>query len=742
MKLLGYVSCALIASLIVGQSAFAAPADGNETKQPVKSEPKDALAEASSSREAMLESMADPIANKAFHDLQLQVLQTPSDAMVYQYFAKSPIFAKLYQFLVRHNDSLLLGFEMQAKSQMVQAVRGLTPQYDLVDKLVVEVATSLGFTKEAIANRQIYLLGGEENAFTVSGSQNKIIVAFQRGILRTMTRSEIAGVLAHELGHIRAEHTVKGIMNSIMMELVGELFVNGRITVSPQDANVNNRLKNIECFGCKIHDHKNETVEKVMASLEATLTGKSIAASQHQNFDLKLGATSNPKLKMIDQQIQEFVIQFASMDKAHLQQAIGSYLQLMIRVAQAEKAPVQTIQYFATLLHNVSQIGSFRVNMQEYLMHAKMAEFAISRAKETTADQVSAATVRNEHLASAFSKLLGLDFEKEFRPQIFDQIKKQAVDLLKNTPPELLPSFVGTTHPSLVLRINNVLNIPAYPSVLLANNYLRLLFLNEGLINAEARARAYLISFEAQVKADTQAVEDRIAEVLAQAKPEEIAEAKVQAEQVRATAKKEIEEARKQILPQVEAITKSQRDLETKIFQLLFESEFRIDGKRAPRMENTIQYFAVQREVMYLNFDAVKKRMEEIMAMKIVDPRQIQMAELELRNLKASQTSIVKNLELQKAFIERVVAKFEAVNKSTVGLPDANVRKKYERYLLLKSILEAKSSDELQRVRARVTGAPAWREQVYRSNKVPVKIAETNVYAPGAGPVCSGLFNR
>lgn len=717
MKFLG--SFAVIAILLASYSTFA-----DEKKN---AEHVDALAAASSAREAMLESMADPIANKAFHTLQLQMLQTPSDAMVYNYFAKSALFAPLYQFLVQNNDSLLMGFELQAKSGMVQAVRGLTPQYDLIDKLVVEVATSLGFTKEAITNRQIYVLGGDENAFTVSGSQNKIIVAFQRGILRTMTRSEIAGVLAHELGHIRAEHTVKGIMNSIMLEMIGELFVNGRITVSPQDANIS-KLATVECHGCALHRDNNS--EKLMSTIESLLIRSDVHQPNH-NLNIKLD-TRNAKLGLIDQQIQQFVIQFASMPKPQLQKAVASYLRLLIQIGQAEKAPMQSINYFATLLHNVSRVGTFRVNMQEYLTHAKMVEYAISRAKETTADQISAATVRNEHLASSFSKLIGLDFEKEYRPQIFEQIKKQAQDILTTTPPEMLYAVAGTTHPSLVLRINNVLNIQPYPSVLFANNYLRLLLLNDALMTAEAQAKAYMTSFEEQMKVSIQDTEKMIAEAAGKSTPEEIAE-------IRAMAQSEIEAARKTVQNQLHLIAKSQRDHEAKVFKLLFESEFRVDADRAPRMDNTIQYLSVQREVMFINADAIKKRMQDIVASKTIDQKEVIRNEMELEQLKEAYKSIMENLNLQKAFIERVKDRVSTLSVSVEDRSQNNLKK---RYVLLNRILEAKSSVELAKIRARVTGInPNWREQEnYRSNKIPLKIHDQTVLAPGIGSMCSRLF--
>src|SRR5690606_11497222 len=137
-------------------------------------------------------------------------------------FSRSPVFSPMYNFLIEQHGVILQGFERQAQSGMIQAVRGLTPQYDLLDKLVVDVATSLGFNEEAINNRKIYISGESTNAFTVSGSQSRIVVAFERGILRNMTRSEIGGVLAHELGHIRAQHIIKSQMNGILLETLGE----------------------------------------------------------------------------------------------------------------------------------------------------------------------------------------------------------------------------------------------------------------------------------------------------------------------------------------------------------------------------------------------------------------------------------------------------------------------------------------------------------------------------------------
>lgn len=663
----------------------------------------DPLMASSSSKEALLKSMDDPIANKAFHEIQLQVLQTPSDALIYRYFSSSPIFSSLYEFLVKHNDELVRGFELGAKSSMLQAVRGITPKYDLIDKLVVDVASNLGFTKKAIENRQIFILGGDENAFTVSGSQNKIIVAFQRGILRTMTRTEIAAVLAHELGHIRAEHTVKGIMNSIMLEVVGELFVSGKLGVM-QDGTDLTKLTEDMCIG--VCTHSKDAVEK-----------------------FESGTKVNNSVRFVDNEIQKFVSSIANMPKAKLQYLVGSYLQVALKVAIAENAPNQTVQYINILLQNVANIGQFKVNPTEFLQHAKMVQFALSRAKETTADQISASIVRNEYLASAFAKLIGLDFDREFRPQIFNQIKKQANEILNLVPASQLSMVVGSTHPSLVLRINNMLTVPVYPSILFANGYLRLLLLNDALVSTKYYTQEAYNSFQKQAKIQLENLDKAIAEQSGgKATPEQVAQIKNQTTEMLA-------KNNTTYIEKLKAIDESAKKHEAQVLGLLFSKNFPVSGVRSPRMDNTIQYLSVRKEITLESISKINAALEKVKAEAGSQITEKQAYEIE------SMENILKGyehtLDSQKEFMLKIRSGLIAESK-LVSNRDLfrNVNK---RILSINNVLKATSSGELEKIREGVTTInPDLRENTeYRRNKIPVKLFGERA----AGPVCSKLFN-
>lgn len=695
MKFSGYLRLLLAVSFLINQASFAE----NKQNQSRETQPK-----VMGSKEVLLEGMDNPIINKVFHNVQLRLLQTPTDSAMLEFFKTNSVFQPLYSFLVQHNDALLAHKEMTFKSDMVQIVRGLTPQYDLLDKLVVDVASSLGFTREAIGNRQIYVTGGGDNAFTVSGSQKKIIVVFQRGILRTMTRSEIAGVLAHELGHIRAEHTVKGIMNYVTLQLIGELFTKGKISLNVDADEFKRGIRNV-CEGVCVHSKE--------------FTSQLMRMGAHANNSSVFLKGGNKHF--IDQKVQEFAINFANLPKVQLESVVADYLRLAVTTAHNERAPVQTVQYFNTLLKNVGNIGTFRVSPQEYEVHAQMLDFAFSRAKETTADQISASVTRQEYIASAFSKLLGLDFDKEYRPQIFEQIKKQAQEILTTVPPQQLAAFVGTTHPSLALRIDNILEYPSYPSILFANNFLRLLLLNDSLMSLESQKVAELRSIEAQMQEGMQELEAEQRSRLGDKATEKDLKS---IEDILNQTRQKLAEAKKTVESQLSEIRKSQLDHEARIFNLLFKTpNLRADSQKAPRMDNTIQYLSLKRELMFINANNIKDRISAVL-----NQPQTEQTKLALKQLGDSFQVVLSQLEIQQDFIERLKT---ALNEEA-NLPGRSKNNLKKRYLLLERILRAQSTDELERVRNRVTGInPNLRnEGAYRRNKISVRASETNVPAP------------
>lgn len=702
MKIRGYVKLLLVISFVFGQ-AFAADGVSSNNNNLDKAIAKSAT----SSKGILLEAMDDPVIKQVFHKTQLEILQTPADKIIYDYFAMSPVYAPLYQFLIKNNDALVGSFELSAKSNMLRAARGLTPQYDLIDKLVVDVASSLGFTKEAIENRQIFILGGDENAFTVSGSQKKIIVAFQRGILRTMSRTEIAGVLAHELGHIRAEHTVKGIMNSIMLQVVGELFVNGKLSATQGGADFTSfeslDLSHVTCSG--------------MCSHSQNIVKQSDAMSRE--------GLSTPQ-KFVDEAIQQFVANLSGLPKVELQYTVQNYLNVLLQVAVIERAPIATIKYIQTLANNVENIGIFKVNIQEFMKHATLIKYAVSRAKEKTADQISASTVRNEHLASAFAKLIGLDFDKEFRPKIFNQIKKQAEELLAETPESLYPMIMGSTHPSLILRINNMLTFSAYPSILFANNYLRLLLLNDAMQMAKENAKRDVELIAFQIQEARKNLEVKIAEA--------VAAGKATSEQVTAT-RESYEKKWASVLNNTKKYSddanKSADKYQSQVLELLFSSQFPVTGIRAPRMDNTIQYVSVTKQTLIESAKVLSEKLKDYEG-KELNERQ----ELEAEQIRTTLSGVERSLEAQTTFLLKIKNRLQKMQASATSKDLERLRK---RNMIVDRVIAANNSQDLEKIREKVTKInPSLREDaVYRRNKIPVSLSTE----PAGSPICSKLFN-
>jgi heat shock protein HtpX len=99
------------------------------------------------------------------------------------------------------------------------------------EELTPDVAPELYRTTAELARRagvpmpRLYLIPEEApNAFATGRNPEHGVVAITEGLLRTLTRNEIAGVIAHEIGHIKHRDT---LLMSIAATLAGALSMIG-----------------------------------------------------------------------------------------------------------------------------------------------------------------------------------------------------------------------------------------------------------------------------------------------------------------------------------------------------------------------------------------------------------------------------------------------------------------------------------------------------------------------------------
>lgn len=93
------------------------------------------------------------------------------------------------------------------------------PQYGFIAQAVNVFSTSSGIEKMP----EVYIYDSAEvNAFATGASKNNSLVAVSAGLVNTMTRQEVEGVLAHEVSHIANGDMVtmslaQGVVNAFVM---------------------------------------------------------------------------------------------------------------------------------------------------------------------------------------------------------------------------------------------------------------------------------------------------------------------------------------------------------------------------------------------------------------------------------------------------------------------------------------------------------------------------------------------
>lgn len=717
MKFSGYVALALVVSIGLNPSVVFAGAGGTIKDGGVvelkptgidKGSP-DPLLNSSESRRVMLDAMTDPLVREVFHDLQLKLLQTQSDAMLESYFKNDKVAAPLFKILRNSQNSMMEEYSLNAKSNMLQLVRGLTPTYDRFDTIFVEIGIDAGMSEDVIRNRELYLIPGSVNAATVSGTQNKMIALVSDGLLASMTPKEVAAVLAHEIGHIRAEHPTKGMMNSIMLSLVGELFTEGK-------ASINNEIAlGLAAKSSNIH------------------SGCTAAGCGQHNQDLLQNILKPSSLKkgsnLTGQSILQYFNSLQNSPRADLLNSVGNYLYVLVQTGILEKASPASVQYFQTLLDNVKNIGTFTVNPREFVAHAQEMNFAYSRAKEKTADNISGSLTRNMNLASSMAKLMGLKFngDKETQERIFEQIQKQAKEVQKAAEASGTEfKYVGTTHPSLAHRADRILSIPAYPSVAFANPFLRLLLINEALYKMEAVQMAQMkassaILTEAFVNSEIEKTKT------ASMSDSDLATAKAQISQHIQNRKKELSEDYKKV-------SKARFIHETRLLKELFSSKYSITAKRSPRFENLIQYYSVQREMLFASAHNLK--------IKIMETGE-KATPQNLARMEAAYADLLLAINLQSKFLNVVKERF---NTEMAKIQDTEGKAFAQKKLdVLVRLSKADSTETLEKIRREVTPVIVGSNGNSRDigNKLPLKVLNGVVNIPTEirGAACNRLFN-
>ena len=107
--------------------------------------------------------------------------------------------------------------ELVADKDQCHGTRGL----EAINKLANDLAQAAGYEHEITVH---IVEGGPVNAFTLPGG---ILVFYSDLIDQAKDRSQVAGVLAHEIGHVVHHHPIKGIARQYGIDLLMKLVSGG-----------------------------------------------------------------------------------------------------------------------------------------------------------------------------------------------------------------------------------------------------------------------------------------------------------------------------------------------------------------------------------------------------------------------------------------------------------------------------------------------------------------------------------
>ena len=107
--------------------------------------------------------------------------------------------------------------ELVADKDQCHGKRGL----EVINDFANELARAAGYEHEVTVH---IVEGGPVNAFTLPGG---ILVFYSDLIDQAKDRSQVAGVLAHEIGHVVHHHPIKGVARQYGIELLAKLVSGG-----------------------------------------------------------------------------------------------------------------------------------------------------------------------------------------------------------------------------------------------------------------------------------------------------------------------------------------------------------------------------------------------------------------------------------------------------------------------------------------------------------------------------------
>lgn len=442
--------------------------------------------------------MDDTEMRDLFRDAQWELLNLAEDTNFTHFFYNTnQHYGSLFDLLRVEHANQLERYSAMAQGTMGRLQKGFTRRYDRIFETIQYVASSTGFSSKAVENLEIYVAAGPVNAFTVSGNHDRIIVVINSELVDKLNNNEIRAVLAHELGHIRSLHSVKGAMHQLLLNTLAMTLLdpNSQSPESMEDE-VFRAVQGIIEYGslhkCNLHNHANGHNHVTHGNGAFNLSEYAAKGKSQKNL-----SKEHPALYMA-------LVNLMKMDPKQKVNLLQEYLEYIITTLEAQKASPETLAYFQELQTQNLPPRMVQPSAVQLLEHIQVAVMAISRAQETSSDRYATSNAPNLHVASTMAKLMGFDFKPHERKGVLMMLKKQYEDYQDSTPEHVRNRFRGTTHPALPLRISDIMDNPEFPSILFADPFFRTVF-QEDLVRTKVqntKNRSHLFTKMAALQKD------------------------------------------------------------------------------------------------------------------------------------------------------------------------------------------------------------------------------------------------
>lgn len=379
---------------------------------------------------------------RALKHQNIRYLVDPQEALtIYKSIKTSPVSPKI---------------ESNTASKRALYKNQLRPQFKnkRLYRDIINLALRMGFTAKAVQNMRILIITGNENAFTTSGDKNRIDVFLTADLYDQFSNQELLAIVGHEFGHVLSGHTNYTAIHNILWESISVLYLSFR----------------------SVHVPTNKGDYKFL------------------NSDLEIPSIAYFYSKYGDrgQMIHEGVTHFLENDKCLDQLLL--YLNIFIRNFD-ELHLTEEFRMTLTLVQNkfLSLKQGKSVDLGNQSVFERLKETAlqsVSQSNEKTADTISAAFFQNASLGRALLRLHGEPgLEKNpYNPPsvpLFNQIMKSEMErryrnavqrLSELTETEILEHY-GEDHPNVSERLIHIYETQKYPSIILANPFMQLLFM-------------------------------------------------------------------------------------------------------------------------------------------------------------------------------------------------------------------------------------------------------------------------